>query len=103
MSAYTDADVQTCIDWLYSAMHDDRQIPEMAENLLEDLAPAIAARAQAELVADLTERLKRADELLWKHSKETDGPNRTRLEGKANGVRLALSYVEEITRAIERT
>ena len=48
MSDYTDEDVQTCIDWLYSAMHDDRQIPEMAENLLEDLAPRITRRAKAE-------------------------------------------------------
>ena len=47
MGAYTDAEVQICIDWLYSAMHDDRQVPEMAENLLEDLVPAIAARAKA--------------------------------------------------------
>jgi hypothetical protein len=49
---YTDAEVKICVDWLYSAMHDDRQIPEMAENLLEDLVPAIEARAKAQVLRE---------------------------------------------------
>lgn len=95
---YTDAEVQTCIDWLYSAMHDDRQIPEMAENLLEDLVPTIAART----LREAAERMTRADSTLRANGFEGTPDEIPRLIAKAEGVRLARSYVEETIRAIEK-
>jgi hypothetical protein len=66
---------------------------------LDAVAPAIAARAKAEAVADLADRLERArDALNTKARDERSHGEQCRLDGKANGVALALSYVREIER-----
>ena len=50
-------------------------------------------------LADLADRLKRACDALTAHARDAQGLERARLDGKANGVALALSYVEEMQRA----
>jgi hypothetical protein len=54
-----------------------------------------AENAVAGLVADLSDRLRRADDNLGAVMTGADPYNQARLGGKREGVRLALSYLEE--------
>jgi hypothetical protein len=51
---------------------------------------------------DLRDRLQRAEDALKSHAKASSGNERSRLEGKAQGVYLARTYVEEMLRAEAR-
>ena len=75
-----------------------------------DIAPEIRIEdvefflSQAAVLADLRERLVKADATLTKMAATADAfgsksvhPGPTRLRGKIEGVRLALSYLDEVT------
>jgi hypothetical protein len=68
--------------------------------VLDVVAEGIAARAKRDAAVDLADRLGRARDVLNGRARDAEGFERFRLDGKANGVALALSYVEEITRSI---
>lgn len=51
---------------------------------------------------ELHDRLGRAEDALKAHARNATSYERSRLEGKANGVHLALTYVEEMLRAESR-
>ena len=59
----------------------------------------ITSAAELDALTDLVVRLNRANKGLLSQSRTNITSERTRLEGKAEGVRLALSYVEEAIRA----
>lgn len=51
------------------------------------------------VLADLRERLVKADAEIKALAADSDGPGRiARLQGKSQGVRLALSYLDEVSR-----
>lgn len=79
-----------------------QELRHLRDNVLPDLRQELDnanACIEHELVVDLTERLRRADTALTTLTVEVEaksGPD-ARLRGKLEGVRLALSYLAEMT------
>jgi hypothetical protein len=78
----------------------------MASSAREDeTATAFAIRVVKEqgakdFAAELRERLVKADATLSRMSAERGEGTSARIDGKAEGVRLALSYLDEMTRGL---
>lgn len=67
--------------------------------LAAPVAQAAIDAAVTAVLSDLRERLVKADAEIKALAADSDGPGRiARLQGKSQGVRLALSYLDEVSR-----
>lgn len=90
LSHLNDGEVHT---WTYS------DIPTLAEIVAKAHDHAVQRTTAAEAWGDLRERLVVAERRINGLTPAYDEEGRVRLSGKAEGVRLAISYVDEALRA----